>query len=286
LPKGRYVFRMHLFTLGFIDSSQIQKASLLLEGKTAWEGRYALPALTSGKLFTAEAKVTVSDTDGLSGEFVGLSAAFIYVAALETYDIGLPPVTVTGPNGGETINTGDTLPIRWETDNGITSVGIQVSIDSGKKWMPITRTSSVESGDPEWGRFPWVVPDSLDGISLASAKVMISVYDYFGTDRDRSDGVFTLQPKVARMGSNLPSVPRYLSAKWRNGWGLVLRGLHPGLPTDVALLDIRGKWAVSIKHLPADPDGHAFWKASVSRGLYRVWIRQNGVTKTMPLMVE
>jgi hypothetical protein len=286
LPKGRYAVRTHFFTLGFIDSSQIQKASLQLEGKTAWEGRYAYPALTSGKLFTAEAKVTVSDTDGLSGEFVGLPAAFLYVAALEVYDIGLPPVTVTGPNGGETVNLGDTLAIRWETDGAITSVGIQVSIDSGKKWIPITRTASVESGDPEWGDFPWAVPDSLDGKSLASSQVMVSVYDYFGTDRDRSDGVFTLQPKAARIGAAPSAGPRRLAANWRAGSGLILRGLQPGLPTDVALLDVRGKWAASIKHLPADPQGQVAWKTDVARGLYRVWIRQNGGILTLPLLVD
>ncbi len=277
LPKGRYRLRMGLVTGGRLDTSLTSSWILKLEGKTAFEGRHSKLILSRAwSVITAEAVVTVSDTDGLVGEFLGLSEAGLHVASLEIFDFALPPVTVLSPNGGENLRTKDTLHIRWNTDGNVVSVGIQISVDSGKKWIPVTRNSSVGNRDPAWGNYAWVLPDSLDGQDFVTGKAMIQVYDYFGSDRDRSDAIFSLVKGPAALrpeGATLARATRF-SARWQSGAGLRLRGLTPGQNVDVALLDSRGRWAAAQRHVPVNAQGDATWTTQAPRGVYRLWVRQ------------
>lgn len=280
LPKGRYRLRMGLVTAGRLDTASTPAWTLKLEGKTAFEGRHPKRLLSKAwSVVTAEAVVTVSDTDGMAGEFIGLSEAGLHVASLEIFDFALPPVTVLSPNGGESLRTGDTLRIRWNTDGNVVSVGIQISLDSGKKWIPVTRNSSVGNRDTAWGNYAWVLPDSLDSQDFVTGKAMIQVYDYFGSDRDRSDANFAIEKGPAALrpeGAALPRATRF-SARWQSGAGLRLRGLTPGQNVDLALLDSRGRWAAAQRHVPVNPQGEALWTAGAMqapRGVYRLWVRQ------------
>src|SRR5690606_17697335 len=112
---------------------------------------YTLPARPDSgvKGESREVQATVGDGDGLSIEFAGAQDAAV-LAGLEVYDIGDLPIALQHPNGGESFRVGDTLRVRWQTDGLITSVGIQISPDSGKSWIPVTRRSSINEGQPDW----------------------------------------------------------------------------------------------------------------------------------------
>lgn len=302
LPKGRYRVRLHGIVPGETDTTAASLVSVKLEGRTAFESRFPVQAVEkTWHAVVAEAQVTVSDNDGLLGEFTAWgtanqadTAAGFYVAAIEVYDLGLPPVTVTAPNGNETFNPGDTVRIRWQTDGFITSVGIQVSLDSGKKWIPLTRTASVEEGEEAWGNYAWVVPDSLDGLSLLTGQAMVSVYDYFGSDRDRSDGVFAIKLASASLRPGGAAWARLapFAAHWQAGLGLRVQGLQPGLAADLALLNVRGQWQAWKTHQAVSAQGEVVWQVGSSQGItlptgaYRLLVRQNGRMQSAMIWVE
>ena len=237
LPNGRYGVRLHFASVfpGAVSSSG--KLDVTLGGVRILEG-YQLPVRPDTGIATdmRELQTTVSDGKGLKLGFEG-AAADVALAGLEVYDIGSLPIALATPNGGEVARIGDTLRIKWAADGYVTSVGIQISPDSGKSWIPVTRRSSVNQGQAGWGDYSWVIPDSLDGVSLASKVCMVSVYDYFGSDRDRSDQVFTILAGETRIATPPRSAPRF-AARWLPGRIEVI--LPPGY-TAASLIDPQGR---------------------------------------------
>jgi hypothetical protein len=73
-------------------------------------------------------------------------------------------IRLTNPLGGESFEVGDTLPITWtakeDPNDPILAVDVLLSPDSGKTWG-FLRSGSIAPGSPIWGRFPWVVMDSI-----------------------------------------------------------------------------------------------------------------------------
>lgn len=67
---------------------------------------------------------------------------------------GVPMITVTSPNGGETFTEGDTVEITWISAN-VTTIAIEVA--TGGKPLGIL-TEGVPASD---GSFTWVIPDDL-----------------------------------------------------------------------------------------------------------------------------
>ena len=238
LPNARYRLRLHFVAP---QGDIAGRLTLLVEGvKLLQDYRLSAVADSSGRAAEVrEISVTVSDGNGLQMEAVGTGLPPA-LAGLEIQDIGLPPVVLVSPNGGEALRVGDTLRVRWTADSSISSCGIQISADSGKKWLPLTRTRSVATSDPDWGDFRWVIPDSLDGVSLVSRNIMVAVNDYFGTDRDRSDRVFA----IAGNSVTLPGVVKgerdfFLSSL---PGGRVRLILGPGAGAATAMVsDIRGR---------------------------------------------
>lgn len=271
LPNARYRVRFHFMDPEGTYSGGI---SIKLEGQSLIAD-YKLPAPAAGsevRTGIREVNVTVSDGNGLSMEAAAAQDAPA-LAAIEIYDLGPPPVSLLSPNGGQTFAVGDTLPIRWLADSSITSCGIQISVDSGAKWLPITRRRSVGAADPDWQDHRWVIPDTMDGVSLVTSRALISVYDYFGTDRDRSDGVFTIES-----GSDVSISPRGDPAE-----GLVfarmqgrtlsfeLRGQGPWT---VSLVDMRGRQAAVLKMRAAGRSSAAM--PDLAPGLYRLMVTGGG----------
>src|SRR6185436_4242618 len=210
-----------------------------LEGARVLED-YQLPVAPDADHFPADVKevgATVSDGNGLQLEATGSGSAPA-LAGLEIWDEGLPPVSVLSPNGGESFSVGDTLVVKWEADALVTSVGIQVSVDSGAKWLPLTRTRSVAPSDADWGDFKWVIPDSLDGVPMASGKVLVSVYDYFGADRDRSDSAFTIATAAVAVKARRASASLRLASL---GGGNLRVSLPGSGPFAASLSDTRGR---------------------------------------------
>lgn len=273
LPNGRYRIRVHLVAARPGDKGTL---TFKLEGTKHLEG-YALPAPADTLSVAADMRefaVSVADGNGLLLELLGVAGSPA-LSALEVFDIGLPPVSLLYPNGGETLRIGDTLTIRWKTDTVIASCGISLSVDSGAKWLPLTRLRSVASGDPDWENFKFVIPDSLDRLSLVSAKALISVYDYFGTDRDRSDGVFAIEG-VQVSARRAPARPVIAPALLPGGRILIDLGPFPGA-FDAEISDLFGRRVRSISL--AGGRRHILDLGRLPASIYRLSIRGPGYSR-------
>jgi hypothetical protein len=98
-------------------------------------------------------------------------------------------VKVTSPDGGETLTSGSTHTITWQTNGTIrpvASVKLSYSINGGGSWKAIKTVT----GNP--GSYNWPVPY----VSSSSCKVKLVLKDAGGATvgNDVSDGVFTIQP--------------------------------------------------------------------------------------------
>lgn len=284
LPNARYKVRMHLVSP---QPGSAGSLTVKLEGTKVLDA-YTLPASSDASLRAAdmrEAAVTVSDGNGLSLDAAGTGAAPA-LAGLEIFDIGSPPVDLHSPNGGEKVAVGDTLSIRWASDSTITSCGVQVSVDSGAKWIPLTRRRSVAVGDSDWQDFRWVIPDSLDGSSMVGARTLISVYDYFGSDRDRSDQVFTILPGSSAIRPALRRGPDGLASAHWEGSRLVLDVEGAG-PWQAFLADTRGRM---LRRFAFSGSGRRILDAGIlSRGVYRLYLtgvtgRERPQSRLLPLL--
>ena len=93
---------------------------------------------------------------------------------------GTPTVTVTAPNGGESLVAGTSQPISW-TSSGVANVKLEYTLDNGGTWTIITSSTSASAG-----AFSWTVP----GTTSSLGRVRIS--DPASTASDTSDGTFTI----------------------------------------------------------------------------------------------
>ena len=105
-------------------------------------------------------------------------------------DLIPPTVTVVYPNGGEIIETGDTLSIKWiATDNvSVDSVSIYLSSDGG------TAYETIAHGIPNDTAYQWVAPSILSD----SCLIKIVAYDPgLLTGMDTSDSLFSIKDYTA-----------------------------------------------------------------------------------------
>lgn len=279
LPNRRYAVLLHFASPFPGKPVPSGKLAVELEGARLLEA-YSLPVRPDSGIRgdTRALQASVGDGNGLTLSITGAANAAV-LAGAEIYSIGPLPVALRHPNGGESFRVGDTLRIRWETDGYITSVGIQVSPDSGKKWIPVTRKSAINEGQAGWGDYGWVIPDSLDGYSLATGGGMISVYDYFGTDRDRSDAVFAILPhEGTRL---LPPSARASSWQARASAGRLEISLGQPGSYRAVLRNVRGRIAGNARG--QGPGSLYIPTAGLPRGVYHLSLTGGGETFTRQL---
>jgi RHS repeat-associated protein len=92
-----------------------------------------------------------------------------------------PVLTLTAPNGGETVTVGDTLWITWASAGTVGDVKLDYSSNGGTTWTPIIAAT------PNNGSYAWTVPNTiapncLVQVSEAADDVPI----------DQSDAVFAI----------------------------------------------------------------------------------------------
>ncbi|MFC1654911.1 immunoglobulin domain-containing protein, partial [Myxococcota bacterium] len=80
-----------------------------------------------------------------------------------------PSITITRPAGGESFTAGDTEQIQWTTV-GVDDVRMDFSADDGQTW--ITAAETVDTQSPDWGDYPWTVPN----IPTTQARIQLTVY--------------------------------------------------------------------------------------------------------------
>jgi len=89
-----------------------------------------------------------------------------------------PTVTVTYPNGGETLSGGSSVNITWTSTGSISSVNIDYSTNGGSSW------TSIVTGTANDGSHAWTVP------STATTQGRVRVTG--GTATDMSNANFTI----------------------------------------------------------------------------------------------
>ncbi len=97
-------------------------------------------------------------------------------------------VQVLTPNGGETLSSGGTFPIKWGAPAGAIAFKLRYSLNRGKKWLAVT------SGKVAGTSFEWKVPTAAS--SRTGCLVKVIGYDARRrvTGRDQSDRPFTITP--------------------------------------------------------------------------------------------
>ncbi|HJQ68134.1 MAG TPA: hypothetical protein VKA70_04145 [Blastocatellia bacterium] len=111
-----------------------------------------------------------------------------------------PDVTLTDPDGGETLSSGSTFPITWTaTDaNGndtIQRFELRLSTDAGTTFNTVIAPNVIGTARS----FQWDVPP---GLNTATARVRIIAFDTAGgQDQDDSNGNFTITDSTVTVQS-------------------------------------------------------------------------------------
>ncbi len=153
------------------------------------------------------------DLDALAGAN-GLSLSSNFVIKFQQYDnypiatdgfafdeisvtSGAPPaptVTVTDPNGGETLTAASNFNVTWSTTGTVANVSIEYSTNSGASWTTVTGSTTND------GTYTWSVP------STATTQGRVRVADASNSSiNDVSDADFTID--VPSGGGNYASLP-------------------------------------------------------------------------------
>jgi bacillopeptidase F len=116
----------------------------------------------------------------------GVIDAYQAVLAVMQPDTIPPEVTVTAPNGGETLTPGNVYTITWDAtdDVGVASVSLYYSYDGGTNFDLIDNVS----GNP--GSYDWTVPNT------PSTQCLVKIYAYDAANNegwDVSDNFFTIE---------------------------------------------------------------------------------------------
>jgi hypothetical protein len=141
----------------------------------------------------------ISETDGEPSD---ISDSVFSIVSPATASI-----TVTSPNGGETLNAGSTHEITWTGTGTIEHVIIEYSTDEGASWANIV-TSAANNGS-----YDWIVPDTPSENCL----VRISGNDLDSDPSDVSDAVFEI---------TAGSVPTITVTSPNGGEGLIIGSTH------------------------------------------------------------
>lgn len=120
------------------------------------------------------------DTAGLSA---GLYTTTVTVTATDassrSYSVSLShgtvdAITVTQPAGSESLQTGDTVLVRWSYDDSTLAddgMVLELTTDDGDTWERITTTGSVFGV-----KFQWAIPHALTGLPSSTCRVRVSSY--------------------------------------------------------------------------------------------------------------
>jgi len=120
-------------------------------------------------------------TDAVNGFPVSTSTS--------TFTIAPPPnITVTSPNGGETIQSGSSYNITWTSTN-VANVKIEFTTNNGANWNLIIATT------PSIGSYAW---QGIPSINSSLCRIKISSADGSGQPFDISDNNFTITNQIVQ----------------------------------------------------------------------------------------
>jgi hypothetical protein len=139
--------------------------------------RQAKPSASVSQLLTALQSTGVS-ISGCGGSVI---PRIQIDAALANLGVGSASITVTSPNGGETLTVGSTHTIKWSSSGSVGNVKIRYSTNNGSSW------SNIVSSTANDGAYNWTVPNTVS----SKCKIKISEASD-GSPSDTSNAVFSI----------------------------------------------------------------------------------------------
>jgi len=109
------------------------------------------------------------------------------------FTIAPPSITVTSPNGGETLTGGTDQTITWNSDGVSGNVLLEYSTNGGSAWNVIIASAANDGSEP------WIVPNAAS----SQARVRVSTLDLSVTDQ--SDASFTIEPTPSSITVTSPN---------------------------------------------------------------------------------
>lgn len=111
----------------------------------------------------------------------------------ETFTIS-PAITVSNPNGGESLTNSSSYDIEWISDGVSNFYNIDYSIDGGSSWTNIAYNQNITSDT-----YNWTVPSSI------SQNCLIKITDNINTCKtDQSNQVFAIGTSAISISVNSP----------------------------------------------------------------------------------
>ena len=128
-------------------------------------------------------------------------------------------VNVSSPNGGESLTTGQTVPIAWKKNNGKGKVKIEL-LKGGKSSLTIVASTLND------GKHVWKIPSTVATGSNYQIQIVGTVpHSYYGLARDTSNGYFTITKAVLPIkltslnGGESLTTGKAVAIKWNKGDG-------------------------------------------------------------------
>ncbi|WP_211292405.1 S8 family serine peptidase [Nonlabens arenilitoris] len=116
------------------------------------------------------------------------------------YEIIEDQLTITYPNGGESLTPNSTEFIQWDATNTSGNLTLEYSIDNGISWNSITTVNNTAL------LYEWTVPNDISG------QCIVRISDSNG-NTDSSDNPFSIAQRVT--GLSITQVcPTYINVSW------------------------------------------------------------------------
>jgi hypothetical protein len=206
---------------------------------TADDGQYEWTVPTGVE--TRKARMWIK---GYSG--VGEDADFTDDYYTITQSGAVSSITVTSPNGGETLTGGTIHTITWAGSKTFDSIDIEYH--NGSTWV------GVVTGTADDGKYDWTVPN----ISTTRARVWIKGWHADGDAVDTTDNYFTIE-KGTPAGTILVTAPNG-GEEWLHGTTQDIRWTSTGTVGNVMISyspDDAKTWTPIISSTPND--GYYSW---------------------------
>ena len=135
---------------------------------------------TTPRVTTKLGRIKISDADN----------PLVLDVSDRPFDIEIHTITISSPNGGETLKGGEIVPISWNSSGTINNVAIDYSLDAGQTW------SSIVNSTPNDGNYNWQIVDAQTSTGL------VRLYDVAdGNPADTSDAFFSIVGSVITVAS-------------------------------------------------------------------------------------
>jgi len=165
---------------------------------------------------------------------------------------GMPTITVTSPNGGESWAVGSSHSITWTTSGSVANVKIEYTTDNGSSWTTIISSTA------DAGSYPWNVPNTVS----SQCKIKISEAAA-GIPSDISDNTFSIYKGIPAL-ERAALIAFYNStngAGWTNKSGWKTPPLHtdgfamPGTEGNWFGITVQGDHVTNIYMYENNPSG-------------------------------